>query len=65
MDQFITDYSSYYDKEKGKYIEFQYETPNGVSKESLLNNTTLFGGNIKETHNVRVSELKKIVYGHQ
>lgn len=65
MDQFITDYSSYYDKVKGKYIEFQYETSNGVSKESLLNKTTLFGGNIKETHNVMVSELKKIVYGHQ
>lgn len=65
MDQFITNYSSYYDKEKGKYTEFQYETSNGVSKESLLNKSTLFGGNIKETHNVSVNELKKILYGHQ
>ena len=65
MDQFITDYSSVYDKEKGKYVSFQYETPNGVSKESMLDDTNIYGGEIKETHNVTVDELKKIQYGHQ
>ena len=59
MDQFITDYSNL-----GYDTVFEYITPDGsVSKESALDTSNIYGGEIIETHNVTIEELKKISFG--
>lgn len=64
MDKFITDYTEPdYNEESNDYVIFEYITADGVSKESALNTSTIYGGVIEETHNVTVEELKKISFG--
>lgn len=59
MDQFITDYSNL-----GYDVVFEYKTPDGgISKESALDISTIYGGEIIETHNVTIEELNKISFG--
>ncbi len=58
MDQFITNYANMeYD------LAFEYKTPDGVSKESALDTSNIYGGEIIETHKVTIEELDKISYG--
>ena len=58
MDQFITDYTEIeYD------VVFEYKTTDGVSKESALGTSTIYGGEIVETHNVTLEELDQISFG--
>lgn len=64
MDKFITDYSApLYDEVRNDYIAFEYITPDGVTKESALDTSTIYGGDIEETHNVTIEELKSISFG--
>ena len=63
MDKFITYLEAEYDEETNEYIVFEYITPDGVTKKSALDNSTVYGGDIKETHNVTIEELKKISFG--
>ena len=59
MDQFVTDYLNLAENE-----EYYYLTPNNeVSTESALDRTTIYGGEIVETHEVTVKELQEIHYG--
>lgn len=64
MDKFITDVSEpYYNEETNDFVLFEYITSDGVSKESALGTSTIYGGDIVETHNATVEELKKISFG--
>jgi mannose-6-phosphate isomerase-like protein (cupin superfamily) len=63
MDKFITNPVLKYDEEKKDFIGFTYITPNGVTKESALDTSTIYGGDIEETHNVTIEELRKISFG--
>ncbi len=61
MDKYITNYMEISNEEIGYY--FKYITPEGVSKESALDTSTIYGGEIIETHNVTVEEIEKISFG--
>ncbi len=64
MDKFITDYSApKYDEETNDFTVFEYITPDGVTKESALDTSTIYGGDIEETHSVTIEELNKISFG--
>ena len=51
MNQFITNYSSYEERYEGVF-------PDGVSKGYELDTSTIYGGEIVETHNITIEEAE-------
>lgn len=63
MDKFITYLEAEYDEETNEYIVFDYITPDGITKKSALDTSTIYGGDIEETNNVTIEEIKNISFG--
>lgn len=63
----ILEYLNYFDLlqeyNSSNDVVFEYRTTDGVSKESALGTSTIYGGEIVETHNVTLEELDQISFG--